>query len=63
VTSDWWTTLIKKKDANAKTMQSMFLDDSVPLTYHRVLKELKDQLPRDVVIVNEGANTLDMYPT
>jgi 2-hydroxyacyl-CoA lyase 1 len=38
----------------------MLNDDSVPMGYYRVLKEIRDALPRDAILVNEGSNTMDI---
>ena len=35
-------------------------DDEVPMGYYRVLAEIRDQAPRDALIVNEGSNTMDI---
>jgi len=40
-------------------LEKQCLDDSVPLKYHYVLDQIKQQLSRDTIIVNEGANTMD----
>jgi 2-hydroxyacyl-CoA lyase 1 len=34
--------------------------ETIPLNYYYVLKQIQDSLPRDAVIVSEGANTLDI---
>ena len=38
----------------------MVLDVSVPLNYYTVFHHLQEQLPRNCIIVNEGANTMDI---
>lgn len=60
--SPWFSALNTKKQANTKSLQAQLESNEVPLTYHRVLNEIKKILPEDVVIINEGANTLDLYP-
>ena len=45
------------------TTEPMMHDDSVPMGYYRVLREVRDLLPRDAVIVNEGASTMDIGRT
>src|SRR3990167_2130466 len=41
----------------------MMADNSVPLNYQRVLKDIRDTTPRDSIIVSEGANTMDIGRT
>lgn len=38
-------------------------DESVPMTYYRVFRDIRDVLPRDCVIIGEGANTMDIGRT
>ncbi|HEY5477343.1 MAG TPA: thiamine pyrophosphate-dependent enzyme [Tepidiformaceae bacterium] len=41
----------------------MINDDSVPMSYYRVFKDIRDLLPRDAIIQNEGASTMDIGRT
>ena len=59
----WRTGIQKKIDENQATTQVMFDDDSVPMNYFRVLREIRDLLPRDAIIASEGANTMDIGRT
>ena len=59
----WWTGLQKKIEENAASVETMTQDDSVPMTYYRVLRELRDLIPRDAIIQNEGASTMDIGRT
>jgi 2-hydroxyacyl-CoA lyase 1 len=59
----WRTGIQKKIEENQLTTQAMFDDDSVPMNYYRVLKEIRDVLPRDAIIASEGANTMDIGRT
>ncbi|MEO6397945.1 MAG: oxalyl-CoA decarboxylase [Tepidiformaceae bacterium] len=56
----WWTGLQGKMTANAATVAPMYEDDGVPMGYYRVLKEVRDLMPRDAAISNEGASTMDI---
>jgi len=56
----WRTGIQKKIEENAASIEPMLRDDGVPMGYYRVLKEVHDALPRDAVIVNEGASTMDI---
>ena len=56
----WWTGLQGKINENAATVAPMYEDDSTPMGYYRVLKEVRDIMPRDAAISNEGASTMDI---
>ena len=56
----WRTGLAKKIEENVAKTEPMLNDDSVPMTYYRVLREIRDILPKDALVVNEGANTMDI---
>eukprot|EP01137_Pigoraptor_chileana_P024171 Opistho-2@91656 len=58
--STWWADLRGKMERNAASVQGQARDDSLPMNYYRVFAELEPLLPRDCVIVNEGANTMDI---
>ncbi len=59
----WRTGIQKKIEENLLSTQPMFEDDSVPMNYYRVLREIRDVLPRDAIIASEGANTMDIGRT
>ena len=59
----WRSQLQQKVDENVQISAQLMADDSSPLNYYRVLKEVRDTLPDDTVIVSEGANTMDIGRT
>ncbi|MCC6387697.1 MAG: oxalyl-CoA decarboxylase [Dehalococcoidia bacterium] len=59
----WWTGLQTKIRENAATIEPMFNDDSTPMGYYRVLRDVRDLIPRDAIISNEGASTMDIGRT
>lgn len=59
----WWTSINAKIEENRKTTDVMINDDSVPMSYYRVFKDIRDLLPRDAIIQNEGASTMDIGRT
>jgi 2-hydroxyacyl-CoA lyase 1 len=59
----WRKALRDKVAENQAAVEPMLHDDSVPMGYYRVLREIRDQLPRDAVIVSEGASTMDIGRT
>ena len=56
----WRTTLGEKVTENKIFVQNMMLDDSVPMGYYRVLREIRDQAPPGTLIQAEGAQTMDI---
>lgn len=58
----WWNTLQQKIEENSKSTAEMAAVDA-PLNYYRVYKDIVDLLPRDAIIQNEGASTMDIGRT
>lgn len=58
--SNWWKTLKQKCEINAKTVNEMALSTSVPLIYYSVFHHVQEIIPKDAIIVSEGANTMDI---
>ena len=42
---------------------AMAADDSVPMNYYRAFRDIREAIPRDAIIVSEGANTMDIGRT
>lgn len=61
--SPWFTALRTKIDANAKVVNDLMSSTAIPMNYHSAYKVINDLLPKDVIIVNEGANTMDIGRT
>jgi 2-hydroxyacyl-CoA lyase 1 len=61
--TDWHRSLAEKTRENRVAVEAMLNDDSEPMGYYRVLREIRDQLPRDAIICSEGANTMDIGRT
>ncbi|GIW13942.1 MAG: oxalyl-CoA decarboxylase [Tepidiforma sp.] len=59
----WWTGLRKKIEENAATVAEMMADESVPMGYYRVYRDIREYIPRDAIVVNEGASTMDIGRT
>ena len=59
----WRSGLDRAAADNASVTEAMMHDDSVPMNYQRVLREIRDTLPRETIIVSEGANTMDIGRT
>ncbi len=59
----WHQAIAEKSAANAKQIQPMIDDDSAPTNYYRAFKDITAWLPKNAVIVGEGANTMDIGRT
>ncbi|KAK5641605.1 hypothetical protein RI129_010152 [Pyrocoelia pectoralis] len=58
--TDWWIKLKQKCNQNAKGVEALVQDTSVPLNYYTVFHHLQQLLPQNCIIVSEGANTMDI---
>jgi len=63
VETTWRTGLEQAAAENEQMTAQMMADDRTPMNYQRVFKDVRDTLPRDTVIVSEGANTMDIGRT
>ena len=61
--TEWHKGIAEKAAANAAAIQPMIDDDSTPTNYYRALKDIREWMPDDAVIVGEGANTMDIGRT
>jgi 2-hydroxyacyl-CoA lyase 1 len=59
----WRAAIAEKAAANAKQIKPMIEDESAPTNYYRALKDISAWMPRDAVIIGEGANTMDIGRT
>jgi 2-hydroxyacyl-CoA lyase 1 len=62
-TTPWRADLARQIEHNRATVEAMLADDSEPMGYYRVLREVRDLVPRDAIICSEGANTMDIGRT
>ncbi|KAL4709019.1 hypothetical protein ACJJTC_005880 [Scirpophaga incertulas] len=56
----WWQALSDKQKANVAFVEAQANDKSVPLNYYAVFKTVQANIPKDSIIVSEGANTMDI---
>lgn len=61
--SDWWQSLHQKCEINRNTVEGMARDTSTPLNYYTVFHHIQQIIPKDAIIVSEGANTMDIGRT
>src|SRR3546814_8255221 len=59
--AEWTGTVNEKKEANVAKMRPRLQNNNVPMDYHGALGALRRIITErpDVILVNEGANTLD----
>ena len=58
--SSWRTALGAKVEENRRTVSAMMDDDSVPMGYYRVFREIQKLAPAGTIIQAEGAQTMDI---
>ena len=58
--STWRTGIAAAIDANEAANAGLMEDNSTPLNYQRVFKDVVAAMPKDTIIVSEGANTMDI---
>lgn len=56
----WWEMLRNKCEQNRTIVQRMANDKTTPLNYYTVFHHIQELIPKDAVIVSEGANTMDI---
>ncbi len=59
----WRAALKEKAEENAAAIEPMINDDANPMNYYRALRDVREWMPQDAVIVSEGANTMDIGRT
>ena len=59
----WWQELKAKVEANREATKELAADVSTPLNYYAVFDTLEAMIPRNAIIVSEGANTMDIGRT
>uniref|UniRef100_A0A1L8DIX1 2-hydroxyacyl-CoA lyase n=1 Tax=Nyssomyia neivai TaxID=330878 RepID=A0A1L8DIX1_9DIPT len=60
---EWWKALKEQCTKNQKAVTQMAKDTSTPLNYYTVFHHLQEIIPKDAIIVSEGANTMDIGRT
>lgn len=61
--TEWRVALKEKAEENQAAIQPMIDDDAIPMNYYRALKDIREWMPEDAIIVSEGANTMDIGRT
>ncbi|KAF4088257.1 hypothetical protein AMELA_G00080940 [Ameiurus melas] len=61
--TEWWTNLKEKMASNAQISKALSLQNTLPMNYYTAFYHIAELLPKDCVIVSEGANTMDIGRT
>jgi 2-hydroxyacyl-CoA lyase 1 len=61
--TDWHKAIAEKAKGNAESIRPMIDDNSSPTNYYRALKDIREWMPENAVIIGEGANTMDIGRT
>ena len=59
----WRRAIADKIASNREAIESLAADDSAPMNYYRAFRDIKAAIPREAIIVSEGANTMDIGRT
>lgn len=59
----WRREIAEKIEQNRQSVEAMAADDRVPMNYYRAFRDIREAIPRDAIIVSEGANTMDIGRT
>ena len=57
---EWWKELKTKMISNKANTDDLCQDSSLPMNYYKMYAELCKFIPKNSIIVNEGANTMDI---
>lgn len=58
--NSWWQALKQKQKTNTEFVKAQASNTTQPLNYFAVFKTVQDNIPKDSIIVSEGANTMDI---
>ncbi|XP_069505013.1 2-hydroxyacyl-CoA lyase 1 isoform X2 [Ambystoma mexicanum] len=61
--SEWWEVLKSKIKTNVDNSKLLASQTSLPMSYYTVFHHIRELLPKDSIIVSEGANTMDIGRT
>lgn len=63
MTGQWWQRLKEKIQANTRANKDLASVKDLPMTFYAAYDIIKDYLPRNAIIVNEGSATMDIGRT
>jgi len=59
----WRAAIAEKIEANLAAVAPMIADNSTPMNYFRAYDDIVPRLPKNAIIIGEGANTMDIGRT
>lgn len=59
----WRTAIAEKIAGNQAAVAPMIADNTSPMNYYRAYKDIVPRIPRNAIIIGEGANTMDIGRT
>jgi len=60
---EWRALLKEKSEKNLKLNQELMSQKTVPMTYYNSMGVIKNYIPKDTILIGEGANTMDIGRT
>ena len=61
--SEWTQSVRAEASRNQQGVDAMMAEESLPMGYYRALKEIRDAIGRETIVVSEGASTMDISRT
>ncbi|XP_003222229.1 2-hydroxyacyl-CoA lyase 1 [Anolis carolinensis] len=61
--TEWWKDLQAKIQSNEQTSKALSLQKTLPMNYYTVFHCIREHLPKDCLLISEGANTMDIGRT
>ncbi|XP_028605742.2 2-hydroxyacyl-CoA lyase 1 isoform X1 [Podarcis muralis] len=61
--AEWWKELRAKMKSNEEASKALSLRKHLPMNYYQVFHHVRELLPKDCILVSEGANTMDIGRT
>ncbi|KAM4657623.1 2-hydroxyacyl-CoA lyase 1 isoform 2-T2 [Amazona ochrocephala] len=61
--SEWWKRLRETMLNNEERSKGLALQKSLPMNYYTVFHHIRELIPKDCILVSEGANTMDIGRT
>ena len=61
--SEWVGAVRAEARTNLQAVEAMKQDESVPIGYYRALRSIEEAMPHDMILVAEGASTMDISRT
>jgi 2-hydroxyacyl-CoA lyase 1 len=60
INPEWLAQLKEVSERNSKEIEVMLNDDTLPMNFYRAFREIRDKLPDNAIVINEGYHTMDV---